>query len=84
MKHKTEYTQDTLESSSQTSSGVTVRLSTADRSSPESPFFQNYTRVKTHQVLVSGPGRWPAVGGQRDYTPVHEDYFPTELPDEEG
>lgn len=37
MRHKTEFTQDTLESSSQTSSGVTVWLSTADRSSPEYP-----------------------------------------------
>lgn len=34
MKHKTEYRQNTLESSSQTSSGVTVWLSMAGRSSP--------------------------------------------------
>lgn len=36
MKHKTEYIQNTLESSSQTSSGVTAWLSMAGRSSPVS------------------------------------------------
>lgn len=36
MKHKTEYRQNTLESSSQTSSGVTAWLSMAGRSSPVS------------------------------------------------
>lgn len=34
MKHKTEHRQNKLESSSQTSSGVTAWLSMADRSSP--------------------------------------------------
>lgn len=87
MKHKTEYTQNTLESSSQTSSGVTAWLSMADRGSPvPGVSIFRITDMSTYiRCLCRDPG-----GGQRrvinrtDPIPVHVGYSPTELPDENG
>lgn len=81
MKHKTEHRQNTLESSSQTSSGVTAWLSMADRSSPVPGGsicrITNYTGRLCRDPGEGGRGS--VLGDQQDWG--HVDYSPTEPPE---